>query len=199
MVGILGNHDERRAVNTFGERGLRAVTMLTLFMSDIVMDYEGSAEGEAWKVFVDNIYVNWHDFEAAAYRGLEDFYREAYSFHRHNRGHGHMVWAGNNMMAAAVRFTRGAVWLGAFNFSDQDQHASLQFDSPSLPLDDRAYYRLVDPVYSPVTGRSGWFTGRELRVSRVGRERSAHRALQAAAARPREPRRALLGFPPRFL
>ncbi len=168
LIGILGNHDERRAVNAFGPAGLRAPVMLTLFMSNIVMDYEGSAEGENWRIFVDNIYVNWHDFEAAAYRGLEDFYKQAYAFHRHNRGRGHLVWAGNNMVAAAIRFSRGGASLCAFSFADQDQHAMVQFDNPALPLDDAAAYRLIDPVYSPVTGRSSWYTARELRVSRIG-------------------------------
>ena len=63
LLGILGNHDERRALNTFGHRGLRAAVALTCFMSNIIMDYEGSAEGEGWKVFLDNVYVNWNQFE----------------------------------------------------------------------------------------------------------------------------------------
>ena len=63
MLGILGNHDERRALNTFGPRGVKAAAMLTSFLSSIILDYEGSAEGESWKVYLDNIYVNWNDFE----------------------------------------------------------------------------------------------------------------------------------------
>lgn len=37
-------------------------------MSNIILDYEGSAEGEGWKVFLDNINVNWNQFEWAAHR-----------------------------------------------------------------------------------------------------------------------------------
>ena len=68
MLGILGNHDERRPLNTFGERGLRAAISLIVFLSDMVMDFEGNAEGEGWKIFVDNVYVNWNAFEAMTNR-----------------------------------------------------------------------------------------------------------------------------------
>jgi hypothetical protein len=32
MLGIIGNHDERRALDTFGARGLRAAVALTMFI-----------------------------------------------------------------------------------------------------------------------------------------------------------------------
>jgi starch synthase len=167
LLGILGNHDERRALNTFGHRGLRAAIGLTCFMSNIIMDYEGSAEGEGWKVFLDNIYVNWNQFESAAYRSFESFYRETYSFHREKRGSSFLLWAGNNMVAASIRFTDEAIWLGAFNFSDTTQNASIQFDKPGLPIEDSAFYSVSDPLYSPLTGKRSYFTGRELRVSKL--------------------------------
>ncbi len=167
LLGILGNHDERRALNTFGLHGMRAAIGLTVFLSDIVMDYEGSAEGESWKVFLDNIYVNWNDFESMANPGLEGFYRDIYVFHRRHRGPGHLIWTNNNMVAGAMKFTDRGIWIGAFNFSEESQSVELQFDNPALPLKDGAFYRITDPIYSRVTEQYGYFTGEELRVSRI--------------------------------
>jgi starch synthase len=167
LLGILGNHDERRALNTFGHRGYKAAVMLTSFLSSIILDFEGSAEGESWKVFLDNIYVNWNDFEREAYRGTVDFYAELYNEHRNNRGQAYLIWAGNPMVVAALRVNADIAFIGAFNFADRDENASIRFDDPRLPLVDDAYYHVSDPIYSAVTGLSGWYTGAELRHSRV--------------------------------
>jgi starch synthase len=167
LLGILGNHDERRALNTFGHRGLRAAVGLTMFMSNIIMDYEGSAEGEGWKVFLDNIYVNWNQFENAANRSVYPFYREWYEFHRKTKGKGYLIWANNNMAAAAINFSGENTWIGVFNFADANQHVSLQFDNPVLPIKDNAFYKIVDPLYSHITGANSYFTGLELKTSRL--------------------------------
>jgi len=167
LLGILGNHDEHRAITTFGHRGLRAAVALTCFMSNIIMDYEGSAEGEGWKVYLDNIYVNWNQFEWASHRGLEGFYKEMYGFFRENTGKSYMIWTNNYMVVGAMKCTDNGIWLGAFNFSDANQHVSLQFDNPALPIDDNGFYRVVDPMYSPVTGQQIHFTGKELRTSKI--------------------------------
>lgn len=167
MLGILGNHDERRALNTFGLRGLRAAVGLTCFMSNAIMDYEGSAEGEGWKVYLDNIFVNWNQFEYAAHRSLEPFYAEWYKFHREQRGKGYLVWANNTMVAAAVKFVDPVVWIGVFNFADSNQNASIQFDNPVLTIPTDACYRLSDPLYSNLTGHYNYYTGRELKISRI--------------------------------
>lgn len=167
LLGILGNHDERRAMNTFGHRGLRSAIALTVFMSNIVMDYEGSAEGEGWKVYLDNIYVNWNQFEYAAHRSVSRFYEEIYDFHKNNKGKGYLIWANNNMVAASMKFVDENIWIGAFNFADSNQTASLQFDNPILPIKDEYYYKVVDPLYSPITGHYSYFTGKELKVSRI--------------------------------
>ena len=167
LLGILGNHDERRALNTFGHRGLRAAVALTIFMSSIIMDYEGSAEGEGWKVFLDNIYVNWNQFEYAAHRSLERFYHEWYRFQRNVRGEGYLIWANNTQVAASIKFIPGGAWIGVFNFSDHNQTASLQFDNPVLPISDSLYYRVADPLYSPITGQYNHINGREMKVSRL--------------------------------
>ncbi|MFH0975743.1 MAG: glycogen/starch synthase [Spirochaetota bacterium] len=167
LLGILGNHDERRALNTFGHRGLRAAVGLTMFMSSVIMDYEGSAEGEGWKVFLDNIYVNWNQFENAANRSVSGFYREWYGFHRKITGKGYLIWTNNNMVAAAINFSEDITWIGVFNFADSNQFVSLQFDNPVLPIDDDAFYKIVDPLYSHITGEHGFYTGRELKTSRL--------------------------------
>ena len=167
LLGILGNHDERRALNTFGERGLRPAIGLTFFMHGIVMDYEGSAEGESWKVFLDNIYVNWNQFESVATRSLFAFYRDWYHFHNKYKGKGYLLWANNNMVAAAIKFADNTAWIGAFNFADSNQSASIQFDNPNLPIRDDAYYKLSDIIYSDYTGKWSYFTGKELKVSRL--------------------------------
>ncbi len=167
LLGILGNHDERRALNTFGHRGLRASVALTSFMSNIIMDYEGSAEGESWKVYLDNIYVNWNQFEYAANRSVDPFYQEWYQFHRNTRGRGYLIWANNNMVAAAMKFTTDTIWVGAFNFAESSQHISLQFDSPKLPLPDEEFYRLTDIIFSDTTKSYSYFKGSELKISRI--------------------------------
>ncbi len=167
LLGILGNHDERRALNTFGHRGLRAAVTLTSFMSNMIMDYEGSPEGEGWKVFLDNIYVNWNQFEYASHRSLDGFYRELYTFHRETKGEGHLVWANNNMITAAIKFTGDEIWLGVFNFADSNQQASIQFDNPKLPIGEDDYYKVVDLVYSDITRQYSYFKGSELRISRL--------------------------------
>ncbi|MDH7552389.1 MAG: glycogen/starch synthase [Spirochaetota bacterium] len=167
LLGILGNHDERRALNTFGHRGLRAAIGLTIFMNNIIMDYEGSAEGESWKVFLDNIYVNWNQFEYAAHRSLESFYRQWYRFHRINKGKGYLIWANNTQVAASIKFTEHTIWIGIFNFADSSQNVALQFDNPRLPIADDTYFKVVDPVYSPITKHYSYFTGKELKASKI--------------------------------
>ncbi|MDY7033513.1 MAG: glycogen/starch synthase, partial [Thermodesulfobacteriota bacterium] len=167
LLGILGNHDERRALNTFGHRGLRAAVALTIFMSNIVMDFEGSSEGESWKVYLDNIYINWNQFEYASHRSLNEFYNAWYSFYRKTKPNGFLIWANNTMTAAAIRYHNNGIYIGAFNFADSNQNISLQFDNPILPIPDERYYRLVDPVYSHITGLHSYYTGRELKVSRI--------------------------------
>jgi starch synthase len=167
LLGILGNHDERRALNTFGIRGLRAAIGLTCFLNSMIMDYEGSAEGEGWKVYLDNIFVNWNQFQYASYPGIEQFYHESYSLHRKNPEDAHLIWSNNNMVAAAMKFKGKEVWIGAFNFSENSQSIELQFDKPTLPIDCNAFYRVVDPIYSPVTKHYNYYTGRELRVARL--------------------------------
>ncbi len=169
MLGILGNHDERRALNTFGQRGLRAAIATTIFLSDIVMDYEGNAEGESWKVYLDNIYVNWNQFESVSHRSLERYYQQWYTLHAECPGRGYVIWANNPVVAAAIKVSTDGTtfYVGAFNFSDSNQAASLQFDNPRLPLEDDAWYKVVDPLYSPITGHCSYFTGRELKVSRL--------------------------------
>ncbi|MCL1833696.1 MAG: glycogen/starch synthase, partial [Leptospirales bacterium] len=167
LLGILGNHDERRALNTFGHRGLRAAIAITSFLSNVIMDYEGSAEGEGWKVFLDNIYVNWNQFEYAAHRSLDSFYKEIYSFHRTNKGKGDLIWANNNETAAAIKYSGNVYWIGIFNFSESSQNTSLQFDNPRLKIDDNDAYILSDPLYSNITGSFSCYTGRELKVSRI--------------------------------
>ena len=167
MLGILGNHDERRALNTFGSQGLRAAGYLTVFMSSIIMDYEGSAEGQSWKVYLDNIYVNWNQFESVSNPGVAEFYRELYAFHAKKRRAGRLIWANNDLVAAAVVELAGSLWIGAFNFSDTNQPAALQFDRPELPIEEEGFYRIVDPIYSSVTSRYAYYTGRELAVSKI--------------------------------
>ncbi len=167
LLGILGNHDERRALNTFGHRGLRAAIALTAFMSSIIMDYEGSAEGEGWKVYLDNIFVNWNQFEYASHRSLENFYRDVYRFHTTQKGRGSLIWANNNQTAAALKFTGDIVWIGIFNFSESNQNVSLQFDNPRIGIKDEDSFKLSDPLYSAITGNYRYYTGKELKISRI--------------------------------
>lgn len=167
LLGILGNHDERRALNTFGHRGLRAAVALTAFMSSIIMDYEGSAEGEGWKVYLDNIYVNWNQFEYASHRSLENFYRDVYRFHTTQKGRGALIWGNNNQTAAALKYAGEVVWIGIFNFSEENQGVSLQFDNPRIGIKDDDAFRLSDPLYSAITGNYRYYTGKELRISRI--------------------------------
>jgi starch synthase len=167
LIGIFGNHDERRALNTFGERGVRAAIGLTSFLSSTILDYEGSAEGESWKVHMDNIHVNWNQFEYASHRSLEGYYREIYAIHRKTTGPGKLLWTENYRTAAAIKPKQDQLWIGAFSFSESSENVTLHFDAPNLPLSDDTLYRMFDPVYSPVTGRHGYFLGSELRASTI--------------------------------
>ncbi len=167
LLGILGNHDERRALNTFGHRGLRAAVAITSFLSNIIMDYEGSAEGEGWKVYLDNIYVNWNQFEYASHRSLDSFYKDVYRFHRTQKGKGHLIWANNNQAAAAIKYSGNIYWIGIFNFSETNQNVSLQFDNPRLKIEDDDAFILSDPLYSTITGNFRYYTGKELKASRI--------------------------------
>lgn len=167
LLGIFGNHDESRALHTFGEHALRAVLGITSFLNTIILDYDGSAEGQAWKVYLDNVYVDWNQFDYAANRSVALVYREIYDFHRANPGRGHLVWANNPLVAAAMKEGPDALTLGMFNFSNENQHVALQFDNPALPIVDDRFYRLVDPLYSSVTHQCSYFTGRELRTARI--------------------------------
>lgn len=169
LLGIIGNHDERRALNTFGPRGLQAVLALTVFISAIVMDMEGNLEGENWKVYLDNIYVNWNDFETAANRSVEEHFRKWYRFQRENPAPGFLIWTGNPAMAAALKPSLDGRpgWVGVFNFTEARQNASLHFDHPNLPLREDALIRVSDTLYSPVTRHYDYYTGRELRVCRI--------------------------------
>ncbi|HNX24071.1 MAG TPA: glycogen/starch synthase [Spirochaetota bacterium] len=167
LLGILGNHDERRALNTFGHRGLRAAVAITSFLSNIIMDYEGSAEGEGWKVYLDNIYVNWNQFEYASHRSLDSFYNDVYKFHRTQKGKGHLIWANNNEAAAAIKYSGDIYWIGIFNFSETNQNVSIQFDNPRLKIEDDDAFILSDPLYSTITGNFRYYTGKELKASRI--------------------------------
>ena len=69
------------------------------------------------------------------------------------------------MVAAALKFAAAGIFLGGLQFRRREPAASMQFDNPVLPIDDEAFYRIMDPLYSPITGHYSYFTGRELRIS----------------------------------
>jgi len=167
LLGILGNHDENRPLHIFGPCGFKAAAMLTSFMNNIILDYEGNPEGEGWKVYLDNIFVNWNQFEQAANRSLESFYRRLYSFHRKNMGKGYLLNTNSGEVVGAAKFCDNTIWIGAFNFSDQTQHVELTFDNPLLPLKKNSFYKITDPLYSHITGKYGYITTNELKVSKI--------------------------------
>ena len=167
LLGMFGNHDERRPVNTFGRANLRPVLALTSFLHNAVLDFEGNAEGEAWKVFADNIYVDWNRFDSAADRSVERTFREAYAFHRRNPGRGTLVPTDHDQVAAAIQPAPEGLWLGVFSFCAHSATVSVGLQRAELPIDPEARYVVVDPTYSAVTRRYAYFTGRELRVSRL--------------------------------
>ena len=163
LMGMFGNHDERRPVNTFGRDNLRPVLTLTSFLANLLMDYEGNAEGEAWKVFADNVYVDWNRFDSAADRSVERVFREAYAFHRRNPGAGTLVPTDHDQVAAAIKPAPRGLWLAVCSFSADSATVSVDLRSAGV-IDDDARYVVVDPTYSPVTRGYAHFTGRELRV-----------------------------------
>ena len=167
LLGIFGNHDENRPIHIFGHWGYKAAIMLTSFMNNIILDYEGNPEGEGWKVYLDNIFVNWNQFEQAANRSLEPFYRRLYSFHRKNLGKGYLISTTNSAVVGTAKFCEDTIWIGAFNFSDQTQHVELIFDNSLLPLKENNFFKIIDPLYSHITGKYGYITTSELRVSKI--------------------------------
>ena len=164
LMGMFGNHDERRPVNTFGRDNLRPVLTLTSFLANLLMDYEGNAEGEAWKVFPDNVYVDWNRFDSAADRSVERVFSEAYAFHRRNPGRGALVATDHEQVVAALKPAPRGLWLAVCSFSADSATVSVDLRAAEM-IDDTARYVVVDPTYSPVTRGYAHYTGRELRVT----------------------------------
>ena len=164
LMGMFGNHDERRPVNTFGRDNLRPVLTLTSFLTNLLMDYEGNADGEAWKVFPDNVYVDWNRFDSAADRSVERVFSEAYAFHRRNPGRGTLVPTDHDQVVAAIKPAPRGLWLAVCSFSADSATVSVDLSTAQV-IDDAARYVVVDPTYSPVTRGYAHYTGRELRVT----------------------------------
>ena len=122
LVGMFGNHDERRPVNTFGRDNLRPVLTLTSFLVNLLLDYEGNAQGEAWKVFPDNVYVDWNRFDSAADRSVEGVFREVYAFHRRNPGRGTLVPTDHHQVAAAIKPGPEGLWLAVVQLCRGQRH-----------------------------------------------------------------------------
>ena len=135
LVGMFGNHDERRPVNTFGRDNLRPVLTLTSFLVNVLLDYEGNAQGEAWKVFADNVYVDWNRFDSAADRSVEGTFREVYAFHRRNPGRGTLVPTDHHQVAAAIKPGPGGPVAGGVQFLRGQRHRER---GPALGRGDRA-------------------------------------------------------------
>ncbi len=165
LIGMFGNHDERRPVNTFGRDNLRPVLTLTSFLSNVVMDFEGNAEGEAWKVFPDNVYVDWNRFDSAADRSVERIFRDVYALHRRNPGRGTLVSTDHHQVAAAIKPAPEGLWLAVCSFSADSATVSVDMSEASAAIDPAARYVVADPTYSPVTRRYAHYTGEELRHS----------------------------------
>ena len=164
LMGMFGNHDERRPVNTFGRDNLRPVLTLTSFLANLLMDYEGNADGEAWKVFADNVYVDWNRFDSAADRSVERVFSEAYAFHRRNPGRGTLVPTDHDQVVAAIKPAPHGLWLAVCSFSGASATVSVDLSAAAV-IDEAARYVVVDPTYSPVTRGYAHYTGRELRVT----------------------------------
>ena len=164
LMGMLGNHDERRPVNTFGRDNLRPVLTLTSFLTNLLLDYEGNADGEAWKVFADNVYVDWNRFDSAADRSVERVFSEVYAFHRRNPGRGTLVPTDHEQVAAAIKPAPRGLWLAVCSFSADSATVSADLRTAQA-IDEAARYVVVDPTYSPVTRGYAHYTGRELRVT----------------------------------
>ena len=164
LMGMLGNHDERRPVNTFGRDNLRPVLTLTSFLTNLLLDYEGNADGEAWKVFADNVYVDWNRFDSAADRSVERVFSEVYAFHRRNPGRGTLVPTDHEQVAAAIKPAPRGLWLAVCSFSADSATVSVDLRAAEV-IDEAARYVVVDPTYSPVTRGYAHYTGRELRVT----------------------------------
>ena len=165
LIGMFGNHDERRPVNTFGRANLRPVLTLTSFLVNVVMDFEGNAEGEAWKIFPDNVYVDWNRFDAAADRSVERIFRDVYDFHRRNPGRGALVPTDHHQVAAAIKPAPQGLWLAVCSFAADSATVSVDMRAAAGRIDPAARYVVVDPTYSPVTHRYAHYDGAELRAS----------------------------------
>ncbi len=165
LIGMFGNHDERRPVNTFGRANLRPVLTLTSFLVNVVMDFEGNAEGEAWKIFPDNVYVDWNRFDTAADRSVERIFRDVYDFHRRNPGRGALVPTDHHQVAAAIKPAPQGLWLAVCSFAADSATVSVDMRAAAGRIDPAARYVVVDPTYSPVTDRYAHYDGAELRAS----------------------------------
>ena len=130
----------------------------------MLLDYEGNAEGEAWKVFADNVYVDWNRFDSAADRSVERVFSEVYAFHRRNPGRGTLVPTDHEQVAAAIKPAPRGLWLAVCSFSADSATVSVDLRTAQA-IDEAARYVVVDPTYSPVTRGYAHYTGRELRVT----------------------------------
>ena len=126
--------------------------------------YEGNADGEAWKVFADNVYVDWNRFDSAADRSVERVFSEVYAFHRRNPGSGTLVPTDHEQVAAAIKPAPRGLWLAVCSFSADSATVSADLRTAQA-IDEAARYVVVDPTYSPVTRGYAHYTGRELRVT----------------------------------
>lgn len=165
LIGMFGNHDERRPVNTFGRANLRPVLTLTSFLANVVMDFEGNAEGEAWKIFPDNVYVDWNRFDSAADRSVERIFRDVYDFHRRNPGRGTLVPTDHHQVAAVIKPAPQGLWLAVCSFAADSATVSVDMRAAADRIDPAGRYVVVDPTYSPVTDRYAHYDGVELRAS----------------------------------
>ncbi len=165
LIGMFGNHDERRPVDTFGRANLRPVLTLTSFLVNVVMDFEGNAEGETWKIFPDNVYVDWNRFDSAADRSVERIFRDVYDFHRRNPGRGTLVPTDHHQVAAAIKPAPQGLWLAVCSFAADSATVSVDMRAAADWIDPADRYVVVDPTYSPVTDRYAHYTGAELRAS----------------------------------
>ena len=169
-------------------------------MSNIIMDYEGSAEGEGWKVYLDNIFVNWNQFEYAAHRSLQPFYARVVQVppraegeglpglgQQHHGGGGGEVHASGHV-ARRVQLRRL-----------EPERLASSSTARSCRSDRTRSYRLMRPALLE-PDRALQLLHRQ-RAQDIPRQHRGllHRAGEAPEARAGGPGRALRRFHPRFL
>ena len=176
---VIGNHDIERILEVFG-RSWQAFLVFQALDPGIILDFEGNAEGEKWKISVDNIQRSWNEYPRDP--SITPIYQKWLAKHHQENGPCYLLWANHSHGAAKLKKIDKDQWMiWGFNFlhkdSTENAHLEIQFDDPDLPIQAKAFYEISDST----TGSRTLLTGAELRHHRLGMDVPGVERIKAVA------------------